>query len=627
MSFLEEIKRRKVFKAAAVYAIVAWVLVQIVVTVEEPLNLPGWVDTFVILLVAIGFPITLVVSWVFDLTTKGLVRDEGNGTSRPSGGKSNLPADTPIAVVPVIPTPKISGWKKAARIGLGFVAVAILAVGLLLYSLYKDFTTTYSIAVLPFTNMSTDEETGFFARGLSENILDELAQRVETHSSLGRKLKVASRTSSFQLADKGVDLAVIADKLNVAYLLEGSVQPMGDSLHITAQLIRAEDNFHVWSKSYDRALADRFEIQAGVAQNVAHVAVSELYSDLQKRYVFWIARGVGTNSAAYGHLLDARNQFRLIGLGEGGDWALYEQFLKKAVEADPDYSEPYGFLAQIYLGRLGGTMSLQEARIAAHAAASKSLELNPKSNDGLLALGLIYLYMDLDYANAETILKQGPSHNFTWPHGLARIALREGRTKEALRFMATASELGANYLRGDFLNAYGWFLLVAGDYEQALKVTAEAVSMTESSSARAFTLRIQATALLGLGGVEKARPLLAEAWDLDGSLNPGAYISLFVGVGDKERAERILADLQNENKFIPAKGYLALGDIDNTFKGIEAAIEDYSAGMIDSLRTAEWWDPIRDDPRFDEMLKLLDSKETHTEQYLKDHSIKQPSDK
>ncbi len=105
-----------------------------------------------------------------------------------------------------------------------------------LYSLYEDVTTTYSIAVVPFTNMSTDEETGFFARGLSENILDELAQGVEK-PVLG-KLKVASRTASFQFADRGEDLSVIAEKLNVAYVLEGSVQPMADSLHITAQLIR-----------------------------------------------------------------------------------------------------------------------------------------------------------------------------------------------------------------------------------------------------------------------------------------------------------------------------------------------------------------------------------------------------
>lgn len=134
-------------------------------------------------------------------------------------------------------------------------------------------------------------------------------------------------------------------------------------------------------------------------------------------------------------------------------------------------------------------------------------------------------------------------------------------------------------------------------------------------------LRGQIAALIYLGRIEEAKPLLAEAWDLNGRLRPAHYISAFARMGERERAERMLADSQSADQYSLARGHLALGDIDNTFKAIEAAIEDQHFLMIESLRVAEWWDEIRDERRFDGMLTLLDSKETRTEQYLKDHSL------
>ena len=538
--------------------------------------------------------------------------------------ESSLPIETSIAVPLVIQEPKTTGWKKAARIGLGLVAAVILAVGLFVYSVYEDATTTFSVAVLPFANMSSDEEAGFFARGLSENILDKLAQRVRDRGYPLGKLKVASRTGSFQFADKGEDLSVIAETLNVAYVLEGSVQRIGDGLHITTQLIRAEDNFHVWSKSYERDFAGGFKVQGGVAQNIAHIAESELLHDIEKRFAFWGALANGTSTEAYGHLLNSQNQSRLIGLGEGGDWALRVQLLKKAIEADPDFGYAYEMLANAYMSGGWGSMSRQEASAEAHAAISRAIELNPDSVDSFLQLGEIYLYLDLDYANAKASFEPGLDRFPDQPafyKGLAKIALREGRTSEALRQMATASVLHAGEERASFLNTYGWVLLVAGDYEQSLKVYTEGLNLMPVGRGRLPNLRGQIAALINLGRVEEAKPLLAEAWDLDGRLRPEAYISALVRIGEKERAERILADSQSAAHYSIARGYLALGDIDNTFKAIEAGIENQHYLMIESLRTAEWWHQIRDDPRFDDMLRLLDSKETHTERYLQDHSL------
>ena len=128
-----------------------------------------------------------------------------------------------------------------------------------------------------------------------------------------------------------------------------------------------------------------------------------------------------------------------------------------------------------------------------------------------------------------------------------------------------------------------------------------------------------------LGRIEEARPFVVQAWDLDRRVHPETYISLFARIGEGERSMRILNDPQYDltNNYFIALGYLALGDIDNTFKTIETAIENHNVFLIDSLMTAEWWDEIRDDPRFDDMLALLDSKVTHTEEYLKDSESKE----
>ena len=140
----------------------------------------------------------------------------------------------------------------------------------------------HSIAVLPFANMTTSEETGFLADGLAEDILDNLAQF--EGSSSRTALKVASRSASFQFTGRGVDPTLVRETLNVAYLLEGSVRQHGEEVRITTQLIRTADGFHVWSKSYDRALADGFGMQSAVAANIAHITNAKLDFDIFRNY-------------------------------------------------------------------------------------------------------------------------------------------------------------------------------------------------------------------------------------------------------------------------------------------------------------------------------------------------------
>ena len=474
-----------------------------------------------------------------------------------------------------------------------------------------------SIAVLPFANMSTNNETGFFADGLSEDILDNLAQ-IE-------QIKVASRSASFRFRESGQDPSIIGQKLRVAYLLEGSVRQRGDNVRITAQLIRSDDGFQVWSKSYERTLADGFEMQTTVAANIAYITGSRLIVDVLKNYG-WKQEEMfdGIDPVAVQHYFNAEDEYLNIRLGEGGDWVTRTQFLKSAVEVDPNFYMAYAWLANAYYQRHRfRLLSLQEARPAAHAAITSSIALAPNNILVQFQLATIHLHLDLDYPRAKAEIKQVLTREPKWGlcHlRLARIALREGRTNEALGQLANASEFMAGTERALFFDFTAGIRCSGGDYEGALKASARGLKIALEGQDRARILRIHARSLVMLGRVEEAKPFLEEGWHLDGSTSPESYIALFANIGEIEKSKKILTDsrfnLLNHNEL--AMGHLALGDVDNTFNSIRSGIEDHDANLIESLIVAEWWNPIRDDPRFDEMLKLLDSKVMHTEQYLHD---------
>jgi adenylate cyclase len=475
-----------------------------------------------------------------------------------------------------------------------------------------------SIAVLPFSNLSRDLEAGVFAEGLVEEIIDILAQgKYYRHSST--PLKVASRTTSSRFT-MGEDTSVIASALAVGYVLEGSVRRIASSMRITAQLIRCDDGFHVWSKSYDREMAGGFEMQTRLARNIAHLTTAELLFDLWKRRALAGESFPGVERTAVEHFLNAEYQYRLIRLGEGGDWALYEQLLRKAVEVAPRFSIAHTILAFVYMKRIGGRLPLQQAVASAHESIDRALDLSPDGTLALWQLGEIQLNLDLDYFKAEStfrkVLERSPDR--IWMHyNLATIALREGRTREALRLLGTASALDAGYEQGGFLNSHAWLLQILGHYEQSLRVAAQGLDLAWGGQERAINLRSQATALVALRRVEEARPLIAESWELSSHVNPESHAFLFVKTGESERARRILDDVRDEpsERHAVALGELALGRLDAAFAAIEAGIKDHDPQLADSLRRADWWDALRDDPRYPVMVEKLEEEESHTELY------------
>ena len=314
-NFFAELKRRNVYKVAVAYAVVGWLVMQVAATVVPALHLPDGITTAVVVVTLLGFPIALVIAWAFEMTPEGMKRTE------------NVSPDEVI--------PQWSARKFAAMI----VSVALLAAALLVFQIVRsksispaqlspESTTAAddeSIAVLPFVNMSSDKEQEYFSDGLSEELLNQLAQIPQ--------LRVIARTSSFSFKGKEVDVATIAKALNVANVLEGSVRKSGNTLRITAQLVRASDSSHLWSQTYDRQMTDIFKVQDEIAGEVVAALKVKLLPTQQL-----LKTQRTSNPEAYEHYLlgmDILRQDRMQ-----TSYLAAAEF-QKAITLDPDYANAY----------------------------------------------------------------------------------------------------------------------------------------------------------------------------------------------------------------------------------------------------------------------------------------------
>ncbi|MEL6215875.1 MAG: adenylyl cyclase, partial [Pseudomonadota bacterium] len=372
LGIVRELKRRNVTRVAGAYAVVGWLVAQVAVTLEESLELPGWFDATVVLLLLIGFPVALVLSWAFDLTPEGVKR-------------------TPDAV-------SEAELPRAGAADVAVVVALVAVVGLVGYQLLSFIRgdqpsenapiETASIAVLPFSDMSDTGDQEYFSEGLSEEILNVLA-KVDG-------MKVASRTSSFSFKGSDADVTKIGELLGVQHVLEGSVRKADKRLRITAQLIRAEDGFHVWSETYEKELDDVFAIQDDIANQILAELRGRIMGDAP---TVAVSRAEVT---AYDLVLRAQKvseTYSLPGLEAGAE--LYRQ----AIDIDPSYARAYAGLAAVELLNSNATGALGERPVAdvipvARDLLNRALELAPDDAAVWSRVGLLRQFAG-DVAGAE----------------------------------------------------------------------------------------------------------------------------------------------------------------------------------------------------------------------------------
>ena len=354
MSFVAELKQRKVFRVATVYLLVAWIAVQAASIALPAFDAPAWVLRVVILLIALGFPFALVLAWALDITPDGLhFSPGGTGTKR-------------IALIAAVLAALALFWYFRGQPALRPADIAKTE------NPPAVPATARSIAVLPFVNMSNDPANEYFSDGIAETTLDMLAQVPN--------LKVVARTSSFAFKGQSKDVREIGAALGAATLLEGSVQRAGDAVRITVQLVRATDGFHLWSNHFDRQLADVFRIQDEVATEVVRALEVSLPAADEKR----LTRKRTENVEAYQEYLKG---IALMPNRKVDEMREAARHFERSIQIDPDYAQAYVALADAYqlLREYAGGSAGDADRIADYL--DRALKLAPDLGEAYASRG------------------------------------------------------------------------------------------------------------------------------------------------------------------------------------------------------------------------------------------------
>jgi TolB-like protein/Tfp pilus assembly protein PilF len=532
--FPSELKRRKVYHVAAAYLAVGSVIVFGVPDLSSTFGLPPSAARLVIILVAIGFPIALVLSWLYRVSPEPVGTSEEGPEVDPGGPRSG---------------------------GVG------------------------SVAVLPFANLSDDPKAEYFSDGMTEEIINALAQL--------KGLKVAARTSSFSFKGRAPEIAEVGAKLKVATVLEGSVRKDGGRLRITAQLVNVADGFHLWSERYDRQMEDVFAIQDDIARAIANRLKVSISGDA-------LIRPPTGSLEAYDLYL--RGRFFVTKGGEGTRLAL--DCFQEALARDPQYALAHAGVAEAY-SWLGGTGILRpkNALPRAQEAAMRALELDESLAESHLQMGLLAWALDLDWTNAEGHFLRALDLNPDLPqlHSLYGFFLASmGRLEESLAELHRGLELDplsqvAHIWLGQVL---AWL----GSLPESIHRLRTALDLDPSSW--------NANHILGMAyrldsDFPKATEALSSALAL-ADRHPWTLMELALvheATDRRGQAEAVYEELVGRcsGEFVPPTvlGFLsaALGRADEAFHWLEKALEERDT-LMTWISILPHFDPLRDDPRF-----------------------------
>jgi len=570
MSFFSELKRRNVYKVAIAYAVVGWLLVQVATQVFPFLEIPNWAIRLIILLVAIGFPIALVIAWAFELTPEGLKRTEDVELPPGSGSKNRT-------------------WIYVALIG------AALSVGLFFIGRYTAgghptprqsaaaIAPQKSIAVLPLLNESGDPGDEYFSDGLSEELIAALGQI--------RNLKVIGRSSSFRFKDRKEEPKTIGEKLGVSTLLEGTVRKQGSKVRIVAELINAADGTELWSRIFDRELKDIFAVQTEIAQAVAASLELTLLGTKDAPAASASTQNADAHNAyLQGHFYFARRNVE--------DYRKAISFFDEAIRIDPDYALAYAERAEAwtFIGDLNPEEK-KKAWAAARRDAEKAVAVGANLAEAHAALGWVRFFSERKFAEGLAELKRARElapANPTANDLLARVLIYVYQLAEAEKLARQAIEVDplAFLARGNLAR----ILLAEGKLDEA---DAEARKSAELQPAGAGSHRWQVVAAVLRGDGETA---LREAQlEPNGGYHRFELALAYYARGDRAAADAALADMvANDRNLLAyqiAEVYAWRGETDKAFEWLQISYDNHDTGLL-SLLIDPLMRGLRGDPRY-----------------------------
>ena len=571
-SFWGELKRRNVVRVAIAYAVVAWLLLQFADVILDNIEAPTWVFQAILLLLVIGLPVALIFAWAFELTPEGLKKE------------SDVDRSESIT--------HVTGRK------LDFMIIGVLAIAvgfLLVDKLYLSegatatdeiiATERKSIAVLPFVNMSEDPNNEYFADGISEEILNLLANIPE--------LRVTSRSSAFSFKGQNLDVPTMAARLNVEHVLEGSVRKSGNQLRITAQLIKVVTDTHLWSQTYDRELEDIFAIQDDIAGAVVDALKITLLGEKPN--------AAETNPEAYALYLQGRH-FSNQGTAESINQA--ETLLKESLDIEPGFAPAWVELGQVQWTQatIFGLRPYDEAGELAHYAYRQALAIDPQYGPAYAALARIEMGYDWDLVMASQHLERARKLN----PGEAGILRAAAALDRILGRIDESIDLFRQSIVLDPLSGHGGlgFTLY---YGHRLEEAADSMRMALSLNPDGVFAKYQlALVLVAQGDAPAALVTIEQVTDEGWRLAGMAVVQHALGDDDasdaalEELTERFAADMDYQ----VAEAYAFRGEIDDAFDWLEQAYDNRDGGLI-GLLLDPLFANLHDDPRWEQFLDKM----------------------
>jgi TolB-like protein len=582
-NFFSELKRRNVYKVAVAYAIVGWLLVQIATQVFPFLEIPNWVVRLVIVLVAIGFPVALVIAWAFELTPEGIKRTEDVD---PAASARQPRKHVWILVVIV-----------GAALSIGVFFVGRYTVGNKTATGLADELPTKSIAVLPFESLSEDKSNTYFAEGVQDEILTRLAKVAD--------LKVISRTSTQRFKSAPSDLRDIAKQLGVANILEGSVQKANDQVRVNVQLINALTDAHLWAEIYDRKLTDIFSVESDIAKTIADTLQAKLTGSEKTA----IAKKPTANPEAYELYLKGRFFWNKR---TGADLLKAIDYFNQAIAKDPAYALAYAGLADSYLLLSPyGAAAPKDSVPQAKAAVKKALELDDTLAEAHASSARIISGYDFDSQQAiaefERALQLNPNYATAHHWFAAGPLLALGRFDQSVVEGKRSIELDPLSLinNADFGNDYYY----ARRYAEAIAQLRKTIEIEPRFYLAHFYL---GQAFQAKGLLPEAITEYRKATELDD--DPFALALLgqaYARAGRRDEANRILVQLNQEAKtrYVSPYGvglmYLGLGDKKRAMDELERAYRENDGGDVYNIRIDPMLDDLRGDPRFEALAEKI----------------------
>ncbi len=584
MSFIDELKRRNVIRVAIAYLAGGWLLIQLVETLFPVFGLSDALIRLVVILLIIGLPLILIFSWLYELTPEGLKLEKDVDRASSQVHHTGKKLDRAIIVVLALSL----GYFAFDKFILDPVRDDALVEEATEHGRTQALVDSYgdkSIAVLPFVNMSDDASNEYFSDGISEEILNLLAKVSE--------LRVISRSSAFSFKGKDIAIPAIAEALNVGHVLEGSVRKVGNTVRITAQLIEARTDTHLWSETYDRNLDDVFAIQ----DEIAAIVVEKLKVTLLGN----VPQAQSTDPEAYALFLQARHVGRQQTI-DGMKRA--EKLYKSSLAIDPTYVPGWTGLGTLYANQVDASiLPAEEGYQLAQEATEKALELNPNSALAYDGLGWLADRRDGDLPLAahfvKTALELDP-HNIGILRSAALILTNLGRLEEAI--VVSEYVVSRNPVSPTSHNNLGALYLFNGEYPQAKASLSTILVLSPNFFGVRYILGLVD---LLMGDAEAALENFEQEPDDQWRLKGRALA--YYALGREKAADLALTQLIDDwGEQWPsevAHVYSFRGELDDAFKWLEHEHEDpggWAEGKLNPLL-----ENLHVDPRWQEFLEKL----------------------